>query len=120
LAPWPYEAQGKNVSAVQNASVESALRQSLAARGFVPATNAPPDFVVAYRLSEHQAWGWLGADNSEFTMGIVTVGFFNPSMNRLLWIGRTETRVSRPLSQDQARLDRVVGTVVSHSPRVTM
>jgi len=115
LTPWP----GQEVNPNVDATVRAALERSLAARGFVPATTTRPDFLVAYRVQEHQAWTWLGADNTEFTQGTLTVAFLDPATSQTLWIGKTQSRVDGPAAPSQPRLERVVARVVDKSPQPT-
>jgi len=101
---------------VADQKVRSALQQDLAAKGIRPAATAAPDLIVVYDVEAHQAWGWLGANVSEYTKGTLVVELIDAHTQQVVWRGTATGMVDRPGSPSQRRLEKAVGKVVNRYP----
>jgi hypothetical protein len=113
---------------IADQQIRAALRQDLAAKGLAEATNAPPDFLVAYHVVEQQKleandvgyglWGFGGVDLTTYTQGTVVVDFVDPRTNKVFWRGTASEIVNDPNNVNTAKLDKAIAKLIDRYPSV--
>ena len=111
---------------VLDQTIRAAVERELATKGLVPATTAPPDFLVAYHVKQQQKldvqnvgygfYGWPGAYVTEYTQGTLILDFIDPQTRQVFWRGTASGVVSHPESPDTRRVEKVVAKVVKRYP----
>ena len=106
--------------------VRAALENQLAQKGLVPATNAPPDFLIAYHGAKQQkvnvmpsyGYGWWGGYPNiyTYTEGTLIVDFIDPGTNKVFWRGTASGALSHPNNPDLHKIDTAVAKLVQKYP----
>lgn len=109
--------------------VRSALQAQLAEKGLTLATNAPPEFLVAYHGKKEQktevysggygywGYGWGGfPDVQTYTQGTLIVDFIDPQTNKVFWRGTASGVLDNPDNPDMSKIDTAVAKLVQQYP----
>jgi Domain of unknown function (DUF4136) len=112
--------------------IREAVNNTLAAKGFTPATGDKADLYVGYQCSvdqerEWNAWGmggglrWGGmgsAESSTITNGMLAVDFYDPTSKQLVWRGTAAQTLNPSGNQqkDMERLNNAVAKLLKHFP----
>jgi hypothetical protein len=88
--------------AVGEEELRAALQRDLAQKGLTLATNAPPDFLVAYFTS--------------YRDGTLRVDFIDSKTHRAFWHGSASGVLNGPNRPDPQKIDLAVSKVVRHYP----
>jgi len=106
-------------------AVRAALQRELAQRGMVPATEAPPDFIVAYHaerqdkteLTTRAGYRWWGAgEETHYTEGTLVVDFIDPRTDRVFWNGTASSLVDHPSRPNLDRIDKAIAQLMQKYP----
>jgi hypothetical protein len=117
------------VVTIADQTIESALRERLAARGLIEASGgAPPDFMVTYHVRLQQeasggpgywpgyyGWGYYG-NVYTYTVGTLIVDFVDPKTQRAFWRGTASDVVSNPATPDMNKIEGAVTKLVNQYP----
>lgn len=103
--------------------VKSALQTQLAEKGLVPATNGPPDFLIAVQGRKQQqlqamgGYGFYGfPDVYSYTEGTLIVDFIDPRTKRAFWRGTASGVMNQPNNPDFGQIDKAVAKLVQQYP----
>jgi hypothetical protein len=117
--------------------IRMAVDRELRAKGYVPATDARPDFLLNYRWTttptsavrgdpSRRGWGdlWLGWDGSRdlytesYDRGSLFVGIVSAETKRPMWVGVAEARVLPNLSYERTlkRIDAAIDRILEGFP----
>ena len=121
-----YTAPGQPAKSVADQDIDSALRQSLTAKGFVEATSGSPDFLVSHHIKLQQEldmngfgydYGWEGGVGAyTYTEGTLIVDFVDAKTNKAFWRGTASQAVNHPDSPDAQRIEAAVEKLINKYP----
>jgi hypothetical protein len=129
---------GKPESIVDQ-TIESALREDLAAKGFVEApAGRQPDLVVDHQVKERQKveaypvgydgygygygrwgynhWGYGGTALREYIEGTLIITFVDPDTNQVIWRGTATSVLDHPDSPNLNKVEKAVDEVIDEYP----
>lgn len=121
-----------------DARLREAVDRELRAKGFVPAGDVAPDFLLNYRLTTAPAseargepwrfgWGtgwwtgWPGAEGiytESYDEGTLFLAVIQPRTKRMIWIGSAQARMLPHISLEKARkrVDAAVHKILENFP----
>jgi hypothetical protein len=117
--------EGPQVQSVADQYIHEALRQSLAAKGFVEAKDGPADLLVSHRFREQEeleSTGGLGYYGYGFggvytyTEGTLIVDLIDPKTMSVVWRGTASEPVDDPSSPNQKQIDNAVAKMINKLP----
>lgn len=123
-----YTPPGGRVESPGEQEVRAALERALAQKGLVPATTAPPEFLVAYHARKQQqvdvmpggygwGYGFYGyPDVSTYTEGTLIVDFVDPQTNQVFWRGTASAILDHPNNPDLGKIDQAVAKLIEQYP----
>ena len=135
--PQPKTGDLRVDSPLINARVRAAVDATLAARGFVPAGDAAPDFRVGYHLSleqklsvqtvdtyygygRHGRWGGAGTQTyvNQYDEGTLIIDVADARREQLVWRGWGSRRISRSPTPEKTTqvIDDAVARILAQFP----
>jgi hypothetical protein len=132
-----FQDPNKPVQTLAEQRMRSSLEAKLASKGLMPATAAPPDFLVAYHAKTQEkiqvtpsyaygypyTWGysWGGfPDVTSYLEGTLIVDFIDPHSNQVFWRGTAEGEVQHPENPDPQRIDKAISRLIDQYPAPQM
>jgi hypothetical protein len=131
-------------SELLHARIEAAVDRTLAAQGFAPVRDRPPDFYVNYHLSTEQrldvrtidrayvggphgrrwagaGWGgvgWTETRVDQYEEGTLVIDFVDASARRLAWRGSGTRRLARDFQPERVteRVNEAVEEILAQFP----
>jgi hypothetical protein len=136
LSTWAWRGRAKRADPLSENTlvsnrVRDAIERVLAAKGYRPATDGTPDFVVDFATSSRQRvyvrpgmgwpsrrrWGgpWRDTEVFDYLEGTLLVGVLDPARDELIWRG-VATRDLDSESGGQAAVDEIVHALLAQFP----
>jgi hypothetical protein len=99
--------------------IHAAVNEALEAHGFRPAAGAPPDFLVAYHVTErHESQitgGRWNVEEFHYTEGTLLVALVDPKSKLFLWQGTAEGTVN-PGGASSQEIQKAVHKMFANFP----
>jgi hypothetical protein len=117
--------------------IKADIEQDLRAKGFVPAGDAAPDFLLNYRLTSTPVsaiqgdpsfggWGgwwmmtpgWQAQYSADYDEGALYVAVLDPNSQRMFWVGAAQARLLPSMSFERTlkRIDAAVADILKSFP----